>query len=50
MRDIAEFVRDRRPDGNYILVELVAAQVVAKLPMREHGLRAWTRSGEPFLK
>jgi hypothetical protein len=34
MREIAEFVRDGdrdgRPEGNYILVELLAAQVVAK--------------------
>lgn len=34
MQDIAEFVRngDRegKPEGNYILVELIAAQVVAK--------------------
>jgi hypothetical protein len=30
MRDLAEFVRDGRPEGNYILVELLAAQVVAK--------------------
>ena len=30
MRDIAESVRDGRPEGNYILVELLAAQVVAK--------------------
>ena len=34
MRDIAEFVRngDRegKPEGNYILVELLAAQVLAK--------------------
>ena len=34
MREIAEFVRDgdkkERPEGNYILVELLAAQAVAK--------------------
>jgi hypothetical protein len=34
MRDIAEFVRhgdsEGRPEGNYILLELLAAQVVAK--------------------
>jgi hypothetical protein len=40
MRDLAELVRDGRPEDNYIMVHLLAAQVVAKAAYQGRRLKS----------